>query len=125
MAKTNMIDLELGHATIILYVAPFITYRRDTTSSASAVILSCTPSTPNGAEKSSLYPSANEFQSLIKQVLSWDIRSISQRSRTHHLHKKEIEVKDNRLPESKGDASVESEVSDGNEEGLTAAPMSL
>nr|GMC63325.1 uncharacterized protein LOC109172993 [Ipomoea batatas] len=32
-------------------------------------------------EKKSLYKSACEFQCLIKQVLSWDIRSVSQRSR--------------------------------------------
>lgn len=33
--------------------------------------------------KKSLYPSPSEFQSLIRQVLSWDIRSVSQRSRPH------------------------------------------
>lgn len=39
-------------------------------------------------EKKSLYASPGEFQSLIKQVLSWDIRSLSQRSRPHnHLVK--------------------------------------
>ncbi|KAK7329843.1 hypothetical protein VNO77_24023 [Canavalia gladiata] len=32
-------------------------------------------------EKKSLYASPGEFQSLIKQVLSWDIRSLSQRNR--------------------------------------------
>ncbi|XP_020231326.1 uncharacterized protein LOC109811887 [Cajanus cajan] len=35
------------------------------------------------AEKKSLYASSGEFQSLIKQVLSWDIRSLSQRNRPH------------------------------------------
>ncbi|XP_027369051.1 tRNA (adenine(37)-N6)-methyltransferase isoform X1 [Abrus precatorius] len=35
------------------------------------------------AEKKSLYASSSEFQSLIKQVLSWDIRSLSQRNRPH------------------------------------------
>ncbi|KAK4854023.1 hypothetical protein QYF36_017918 [Acer negundo] len=35
------------------------------------------------AEKKSLYASPDEFQSLIKQVLSWDIRSVSQRNRPH------------------------------------------
>ena len=35
-------------------------------------------------EKKSLYASPDEFQSLIKQVLSWDIRSVSQRSRPHN-----------------------------------------
>ncbi|XP_057500400.1 uncharacterized protein LOC130784520 isoform X1 [Actinidia eriantha] len=35
-------------------------------------------------EKKSLYASLDEFQSLIKQVLSWDIRSVSQRSRPHN-----------------------------------------
>ncbi|KAK4431931.1 tRNA (adenine(37)-N6)-methyltransferase [Sesamum alatum] len=34
-------------------------------------------------EKKSLYASPDEFQSLIRQVLSWDIRSVSQRSRPH------------------------------------------
>ncbi|WVZ11354.1 hypothetical protein V8G54_015884, partial [Vigna mungo] len=35
------------------------------------------------AEKKSLYASPGEFQNLIKQVLSWDIRSLSQRNRPH------------------------------------------
>ncbi|KAL2502320.1 hypothetical protein Fot_36168 [Forsythia ovata] len=35
------------------------------------------------AEKKSLYASPSEFEILIRQVLSWDIRSISQRSRPH------------------------------------------
>ncbi|KAL2338591.1 hypothetical protein Fmac_013037 [Flemingia macrophylla] len=35
------------------------------------------------AEKKSLYASSVEFQTLIKQVLSWDIRSLSQRNRPH------------------------------------------
>lgn len=34
-------------------------------------------------EKKSLYASPDEFQSLIKEVLSWDIRSVSQRNRPH------------------------------------------
>ncbi|KAK3221565.1 hypothetical protein Dsin_008590 [Dipteronia sinensis] len=34
-------------------------------------------------EKKSLYASPDEFRSLIKQVLSWDIRSVSQRNRPH------------------------------------------
>ncbi|XP_059636173.1 uncharacterized protein LOC132278400 isoform X1 [Cornus florida] len=34
--------------------------------------------------KKSLYASPDEFQSLVKQVLSWDIRSVSQRSRPHN-----------------------------------------
>ncbi|KAK4604964.1 hypothetical protein RGQ29_013150 [Quercus rubra] len=34
-------------------------------------------------EKKSLYASPDEFQSLIKQVLSWDIRSLAQRNRPH------------------------------------------
>ncbi|CAL0330381.1 unnamed protein product [Lupinus luteus] len=42
------------------------------------------------AEKKSLYASPAEFQSLIKQVLSWDIRSLSQRNRPHDaISKKE------------------------------------
>ncbi|KAF2588483.1 hypothetical protein F2Q70_00039765 [Brassica cretica] len=32
-------------------------------------------------EKKSLYGSADEFKSLITQVLSWDIRSMSQRNK--------------------------------------------
>ncbi|KAH0459423.1 hypothetical protein IEQ34_012237 [Dendrobium chrysotoxum] len=35
-------------------------------------------------EKKSLYASMDEFQRLIKEVLSWDIRSLSQQSRPHH-----------------------------------------
>ncbi|KAK8459826.1 hypothetical protein SEVIR_2G220700v4 [Setaria viridis] len=37
------------------------------------------------AQKQSLYASADEFQDLIKQVLSWDIRSLSQRIRPHQV----------------------------------------
>ncbi|XP_004297870.1 PREDICTED: uncharacterized protein LOC101313506 [Fragaria vesca subsp. vesca] len=33
--------------------------------------------------KNSLYASPDEFQNLLKQVLSWDIRSVSQRTRPH------------------------------------------
>ncbi|XP_066399460.1 uncharacterized protein [Miscanthus floridulus] len=36
-------------------------------------------------QQQSLYASADEFQDLIKQVLSWDIRSISQRTRPHQV----------------------------------------
>lgn len=36
-------------------------------------------------EKHSLYSSAKEFQSLIKEVLSWDIRSLSQKTRPHQV----------------------------------------
>ncbi|XP_078438491.1 tRNA-thr(GGU) m(6)t(6)A37 methyltransferase [Wolffia australiana] len=36
------------------------------------------------AGKGSLYASEDEFKELIKQVLSWDIRSISQRKRPHN-----------------------------------------
>ncbi|KAJ7955734.1 tRNA (Adenine(37)-N6)-methyltransferase [Quillaja saponaria] len=38
------------------------------------------------AEKKSLYSSPDELQGLIKQVLSWDIRSLSQRNRPHDSH---------------------------------------
>ncbi|XP_062078582.1 uncharacterized protein LOC133783066 [Humulus lupulus] len=34
--------------------------------------------------KNSLYASPDEFQSLIRQVLSWDIRSVAQRNRPHN-----------------------------------------
>ncbi|KAL5699326.1 hypothetical protein ACHQM5_030247 [Ranunculus cassubicifolius] len=37
------------------------------------------------AEKRSLYASPNEVQSLINQVLTWDIRSLSQRIRPHSV----------------------------------------
>ncbi|MED6185693.1 hypothetical protein PIB30_059553 [Stylosanthes scabra] len=40
------------------------------------------------AEKKSLYASPSEFQRLIKQVLSWDIRSLSQRNRPHDARSK-------------------------------------
>ncbi|KAK2985285.1 hypothetical protein RJ640_009798, partial [Escallonia rubra] len=40
-------------------------------------------------EKKSLYSSADEFRSLIGQVLNWDIRSLSQRSRPTSLVKPE------------------------------------
>lgn len=38
---------------------------------------------PSIQEKRSLYTSQDEFKGLIKQVLSWDIRSVSQRNRPH------------------------------------------
>lgn len=41
-------------------------------------------------EKKSLYASPGEFQTVVTQVLSWDIRSLSQRNRPHDvLSKKE------------------------------------
>ncbi|KAK3133385.1 hypothetical protein QOZ80_6AG0535870 [Eleusine coracana subsp. coracana] len=36
-------------------------------------------------QKQSLYASADDFQDLIKEVLSWDIRSLSQRMRPHQV----------------------------------------
>lgn len=36
-------------------------------------------------QKQSLYTAAEEFQDLIKEVLSWDIRSLSQRIRPHQV----------------------------------------
>uniref|UniRef100_A0A453KVZ6 TsaA-like domain-containing protein n=1 Tax=Aegilops tauschii subsp. strangulata TaxID=200361 RepID=A0A453KVZ6_AEGTS len=36
-------------------------------------------------QKQALYASADEFQDLIKEVLSWDIRSLSQRLRPHQV----------------------------------------
>lgn len=38
--------------------------------------------------KKSLYSSADEFKSLVRQVLLWDIRSVSQRSRSHETRVK-------------------------------------
>ncbi|XP_006660647.1 uncharacterized protein LOC102720455 isoform X1 [Oryza brachyantha] len=40
-------------------------------------------------QKQSLYASADEFRNLVKEVLSWDIRSLSQRIRPH-----EVTIKD-------------------------------
>ncbi|XP_022134721.1 uncharacterized protein LOC111006924 [Momordica charantia] len=37
-------------------------------------------------EKKSHYASADEFKNFVKQVLSWDIRSLSQRTRPHESH---------------------------------------
>ncbi|KAE8807069.1 hypothetical protein D1007_16612 [Hordeum vulgare] len=37
-------------------------------------------------QKQALYASADEFQDLIKEVLSWDIRSLSQRLRPHQVN---------------------------------------
>lgn len=49
--------------------------------------------------------------SLIKQVLSWDIRSVSQRNRPHEtLLKKEPHVRDN--PLSKGEDGCDAESND-------------
>ena len=36
-------------------------------------------------QKQAFYASAEEFQDLIKDVLSWDIRSLSQRLRPHEV----------------------------------------
>lgn len=36
-------------------------------------------------QKQSLYASADEFRSFIEEVLAWDIRSLSQRSRPHSV----------------------------------------
>uniref|UniRef100_A0A2C9ULW3 TsaA-like domain-containing protein n=1 Tax=Manihot esculenta TaxID=3983 RepID=A0A2C9ULW3_MANES len=46
------------------------------------------------AGKKSLYASPDEFQHLIKQVLSWDIRSVSQRNQPHDPIFKEGNGKD-------------------------------
>ncbi|KAL0337799.1 UNVERIFIED_CONTAM: tRNA (adenine(37)-N6)-methyltransferase [Sesamum calycinum] len=54
-------------------------------------------------EKKSLYASPDEFQSLIRQVLSWDIRSVSQRSRPHQPP---LETE----ASSRGDVDVENRV---------------
>ncbi|XP_010263112.1 PREDICTED: uncharacterized protein LOC104601467 [Nelumbo nucifera] len=55
-------------------------------------------------EKRSLYESPGEFQSLIKEVLSWDIRSLSQRKRPHGcLLKMENHAVSNMNPEFEKD----------------------
>jgi hypothetical protein len=41
-------------------------------------------------QKQSLYASADEFQDLVKEVLSWDIRSLSQRIRPHEVTIKDV-----------------------------------
>uniref|UniRef100_A0A0D3H742 TsaA-like domain-containing protein n=1 Tax=Oryza barthii TaxID=65489 RepID=A0A0D3H742_9ORYZ len=41
-------------------------------------------------KKQSLYASADEFQDLVKEVLSWDIRSLSQRIRPHDVTIKDV-----------------------------------
>ncbi|KAJ8617195.1 hypothetical protein MRB53_013381 [Persea americana] len=66
-------------------------------------------------EQQSLYSSPDEFQSLIKQVLSWDIRSVSQRNRPHDAFlKKEPHVKDNPLSNGEDGCDAESDdVSEG------------
>ncbi|XP_062200129.1 uncharacterized protein LOC133902530 [Phragmites australis] len=46
---------------------------------------SALPSCWMHVQKQSLYASADEFQDLIKEVLSWDIRSLSQRIRPHQV----------------------------------------
>lgn len=67
-------------------------------------------------EQQSLYSSPDEFQSLIKQVLSWDIRSVSQRNRPHDaFSKKESHIKDK--PLSNGEAGCDDE-SDDDSEGI-------
>ncbi|KAF8033844.1 hypothetical protein BT93_C0187 [Corymbia citriodora subsp. variegata] len=43
--------------------------------------------------RSSMYASPEEFQKLIEEVLSWDIRSVSQRNRTHDSPVREINGK--------------------------------
>ncbi|KAF7838076.1 Nef-associated protein 1 [Senna tora] len=58
------------------------------------------------AENKSLYASPDEFQGLIKQVLSWDIRSLSQRNRPHDA----VSVKEN--AELLGDTSDKDECPD-------------
>ncbi|XP_066394340.1 uncharacterized protein [Miscanthus floridulus] len=47
--------------------------------------ISALPTCWTHIQQQSLYASADEFQDLIKQVLSWDIRSISQRTRPHQV----------------------------------------
>uniref|UniRef100_A0A0A9CVV2 Uncharacterized protein n=1 Tax=Arundo donax TaxID=35708 RepID=A0A0A9CVV2_ARUDO len=47
--------------------------------------ISALPSCWMHVKKQSLYASANEFQDLIQEVLSWDIRSLSQQIRPHQV----------------------------------------
>lgn len=50
-------------------------------------------------DKTSLYTSPEEFQILIKQVLSWDIRSVSQRTQVEEKYEK---TKNNQGYENEG-----------------------
>ncbi|XP_058113857.1 uncharacterized protein LOC131256824 isoform X9 [Magnolia sinica] len=76
------------------------------------------------AEKHSLYASPDEFQSLIRQVLSWDIRSVAQRKRPHHAHsKEEIHVNDN--PSSVSEDDDDDAESDGVSNGNSNAAMDV
>lgn len=52
----------------------------------SSSLASCWPK----VEKKSLYASAEEFEKLIKQVLAWDIRSLSQRNRSEDCQNEEL-----------------------------------
>ncbi|KAL4035863.1 hypothetical protein IC575_004571 [Cucumis melo] len=62
-------------------------------------------------EKKSLYASEEELKNFVKQVLSWDIRSVSQRSRPHCSHIKTV-TGDELLDESSdSDGHVDDKVS--------------
>lgn len=50
-------------------------------------------------DKKSLYTSPEEFQMLVKQVLSWDIRSVSQRTQVEEIYEK---IKNERVYEDDG-----------------------
>ncbi|XP_041019047.1 tRNA (adenine(37)-N6)-methyltransferase isoform X1 [Juglans microcarpa x Juglans regia] len=58
--------------------------------------------------KKSLYASPEEFQSLIKQVLSWDIRSPSQRNRPYDSH---VETRNGKASVSDSDSYQDEEAS--------------
>lgn len=58
--------------------------------------------------KKSLYASPDEFQSLIKQVLSWDIRSLSQRNRLYDSH---VQTRNGKVSVSDSDSYQDEEAS--------------
>lgn len=70
-------------------------------------------------DKNSLYASSDELQSLIKQVLSWDIRSLSQRNRPHDS---DVQTRNG---ERLGNASDSDSCKDEEASTLRADPASL
>ncbi|XP_059460317.1 uncharacterized protein LOC132189590 [Corylus avellana] len=70
-------------------------------------------------DKKSLYASSDELQSLIKQVLSWDIRSLSQRNRPHDS---DVQTRNG---EQLGNASDSDSCKDEEASTLRADPASL
>ena len=70
--------------------------------------------------KNSLYASPDEFQSLIRQVLSWDIRSVSQRNRPHDSH---IKTENGKCPGRHSD-SEDHQDEEAHDHGSEQSPLS-